>query len=494
MAERVVVQKPAADRRGVHMETLTLQEVVDFAGGRLLRGNEARPVPAISTDTRTLHGREMFLALKGENFDGHDHVHAAASARAIGAFVNRSFVARNLPPDFALVEVDDTLTAYQRIATCYRRSLPLKVVGITGSNGKTSTKDFTAAVLSRRFRVLKTEGNLNNHIGLPRMLLCADRSHEVAVLEMGMNHPGEIEPLARMASPDVAIITNIGRAHLEFMGSREAIAQEKGMLAEAIGPDGTVILNGADEFTPSIARRTSARVMTVDAENATLRVKGIVQELHGSRFTIVTDAEQSDAYVPVTGRHMIVNALLAVAAGIVLGIPLSECAAALGDVKLTEGRLEKKSLHGRWILDDSYNANPDSMSAALETLASLSVRGRRIAVLGKMGELGDAAENGYREVGELAAAKGIDCIVTVGEEARVIGSSARMAGAAETIFAADTEQAARWLAEFSRENDLILVKGSRSAGMERVLTTLASLLSKTSADADENTSALTTVR
>ncbi len=494
MAEWVMVQKSAAGQRCIHMETLTLQKVVEFAGGRLLAGGEACPVPAISTDTRTLRSGEMFLALRGDHFDGHDHVRAAAAAGAMGAIVDRSFAAGNLPPDFALVEVDNPLAAYQNIAARYKQSLPLKVVGITGSNGKTSTKDFAAAVLSRRFRVLKTEGNLNNHIGLPKMLLRADLSHEVAVLEMGMNHPGEIEPLARMASPDVAIITNIGRAHLEFMGSREAIAQEKGMLAEAIGPAGTVILNGADEFTPSIARRTSARVVTVDSENATLHVKGIVQDLSGSRFTIVTDTEQSDAHIPVTGRHMIVNALLAVAAGMALGIPLSECAAALGDVELTKGRLEKKSLHGRWILDDSYNANPDSMSAALETLTSLAVGGRRIAVLGKMGELGDAAEDGYRAVGELAAAKGIDCIVTVGSEARVIGSTAQIAGATETIFAADTDQAARWLAEFSREGDLILVKGSRSAGMDRVLATLASLLQKSPVSADKNTSALTNAR
>ena len=494
MVERTLVQKPAAGQRLIHMEAMTLREVVAFADGRLLRGEVARSVPAISTDTRTLRAGELFLALRGENFDGHDHVGAAASGGAVGAVVDRSFVAGDLPPDFALVEVGDTLVAYQRIAACYRRSLPLKVIGITGSNGKTSTKDFAAAVLSRRFRVLKTEGNLNNHIGVPRILLRADRSHEVAVLEMGMNHPGEIEPLARMASPDVAIITNIGRAHLEFMGSREAIAQEKGMLAEAVGPDGTVILNGADEFTPSIARRTPARVMTVDAENATLRAERIVQDLDGSRFLIVAGTEASEASLPVTGRHMIGNALLAVAAGLALGVPLSECAAALGEANLTKGRLEKKLLHGRWVLDDSYNANPDSMSAALETLAALPAGGRRIAVLGKMGELGEAAEDGYRAVGKLAASKGIDCVVAVGGEARAIGLAARRAGGTQTIFAVDTDQAARWLADFSREGDLILVKGSRSAGMERVLAALADLLSKTSVGADASLSALTTAR
>lgn len=476
------------------MEALTLQQVADFAGGRLVGGDRARMVLAISTDTRTLDVGEMFLALRGENFDGHAHVSDAVVAGALGAIVGSSFTAGELPAGFALIEVDDTLAAYQQIAARYRQSLDLKVVGITGSNGKTSTKDFAAAVLARRFRVLKTEGNLNNHIGVPRMLLRADRSHEVAVLEMGMNHPGEIAPLARMALPDVAIITNIGRAHLEFMGSREAIAQEKGMLAEAVGASGTVILNGDDEFTASIARRTAARVITVGSKDASLRAEGIVQDLDGSRFMMVGHDEAVAVSLPVTGRHMIVNALLAVAAGLTLDVSLSECAAALADSKLTKGRLEKKFLHGRWILDDSYNANPDSMGAALETLASLPTRGRRIAVLGKMGELGAAAEEGYRAVGELTAAKRIDCLVVVGDDARTIGEAARAAGVAETIFASDTTEAAHFLSESSRADDLILVKGSRSARMECVLTDLAELLSKSVETTDRSLSAPMTAR
>ena len=472
----MVLQASASPYQPVDMEPLTLRQLADFAGGRLLRGDPATQVAEISTDTRTLRAGEMFLALRGENFDGHDHVQTAASRRAAGAVVERSFSADDLPSGFALIEVDDTLAAYQNIATRYRQSLGAKVVAITGSNGKTSTKDFAAAVLATRFRVLKTEGNLNNHIGVPRMLLRADRSHEVLVLEMGMNHPGEIEPLARMAAPEVAIITNIGRAHLEFMGSRAAIAQEKGMLAEAVTAEGTVILNGADEFTPSIAQRTRAQVITVGPENAKLKVRDITQSFDGSRFTLINGTEEVAASLPVAGQHMITNALLAVAAGLALGIPLSECAAALGDATLTKGRLEKKSLQGRWILDDSYNANPDSMGAALETLAALPASGRRIAVLGKMGELGDAAADGYRTVGELAAKLKVDCVVAVGGEAQSIGAAARNAGCRETIFVASTDEAAQWLSGSSQQGDLILVKGSRSAGMERVLTRLADLL------------------
>lgn len=460
------------------METLTLQQIVEFAGGHLLQGDRVAVVGTISTDTRSLAPGELFVALRGENFDGHAHLQSAVSAGALGAVVESRFDREGLPSGFALVEVGDTLTAYQSIAASYRQTLPLKVVGITGSNGKTSTKDLTAAVLARRFRVLKTEGNLNNHIGVPRMLLRADRSHEVAVLEMGMNHPGEIAPLARMAAPQVAIITNIGRAHLEFMGTREAIAQEKGMLAEAVGPDGTVVLSGTDEFTSSIARRTHAAVMIVGSEDATLRAESIVQDFAGSRFTLVGTNEKLDVRLPIAGHHMITNALLAVATGAALGVPLAECAAALEEVRLTSGRLERKELHGRLILDDSYNANPDSMLAALDTLAALPSQGRRIAVLGKMGELGDAAKEGYRAIGEYASERKIDCLMTVGSDARAIAVSAtHVTGSIKTITVGDTDEAAAHLAEFTDPGDLILVKGSRSAGMERVLTKLADLFS-----------------
>ncbi len=458
------------------METLTVQQIVEYASGKLLRGDPVCPVHAICTDTRTLRAGEMFLALRGENFDGHDHVRAAVTGGAIGAIVDTPPVADDLPPGFVLIAVRDTLAAYQSIATVYRKSLPMKVIGITGSNGKTSTKDLAASVLAKRYCVLKTEGNLNNHIGVPRMLLRADRSHEVAVLEMGMNHPGEIAPLAQMAAPDVAIITNIGRAHLEFMGSREAIAQEKGMLAEAVAANGTVILNGTDEFTPSIARRTRARVIMVGSSDGTLRAESVEQDFNGSRFTLVTEGEKISVRLPVTGHHMILNALLAVAAGRALDVPLQECVEALASVRLTKGRLERKEIHGRLILDDSYNANPDSMSAALETLASLPTGRRRIAVLGKMGELGDAAAEGYQAVGALAGAKRIDCLITVGEEAAAMSFAARSAGMRDTIDAANTDEAAQRLAEVSRAGDLILVKGSRSAAMERVITSFAASL------------------
>lgn len=476
------------------METLVLEQIVEYARGCLLQGDANAAVSSISTDTRSLGRGELFVALRGENFDGHEHLEAAALAGALGAVVDRRVDSIGLPSDFALIEVDDTLAGYQRIAAAYRRSLSLTVVGITGSNGKTSTKDLTAAVLARRYRVLKTEGNLNNHIGLPRMLLRADRSHEVAVLEMGMNHPGEIAPLASIALPQVAIITNIGRAHLEFMGTREAIAQEKGMLAEAVGTDGTVILNGDDEYTPSISQRTRARVVMVGSDGAALRAESIAQNFAGSTFTLTSGVESVVVRLPVAGRHMITNSLLAVAAGMALGISLKDCATALAEAKLTGGRLERKELHGRFILDDSYNANPDSMVAALDTLAALPTKGRRIAVLGKMGELGTAAAEGYRTVGEYTGSKKIDCLLTVGAEARAIADAAQRDGLTKVVMTENLDEAAARLAVLSRPGDLILVKGSRAAGMERMLTKLSDILADTDTAAIERTSTTANAR
>jgi UDP-N-acetylmuramoyl-tripeptide--D-alanyl-D-alanine ligase len=472
-----LVSKPETNFKPNCLEKLSLQTIADFSGGILRHGGPAALVGAIGADSRTLAPGELFLALRGEKFDGHAYLLDIATRGAIGAIVARDYkVPENLPPDFALIETEDTLLAYQQIAARYRRTLPMKVIGITGSNGKTSTKDFTAAVLGRKFRVLKTEGNFNNHIGVPRMLLRASRADEIAVLEMGMNHPGEIAPLAAMAAPQAAIITNIGTAHIEFMKTREAIALEKGALAEAIGADGFVILPAADDFSKAIAARTRARVVTVGLDAGDIRAENLSQDLDGSRFDLVADGERLSAALPVPSRHMVVNALLAVAAGRVCGLSLAECAAGLADVQLTKGRLERKILRsGLQVLDDSYNANPDSMAAALETLAHIPTQGRRIAVLGKMGELGEASESGHRRVGEVAARVGIDQLIGVGPEAAIITRSARDAGLKDSSVVASVEQAAGLLATQARPGDLILIKGSRSAGMERVITVLDQL-------------------
>ena len=422
----------------------------------------------MSTDSRTLKPGELFVALRGENFDGHKFVESAVQTGAAGAIVDLAWKG-NVPESFTILRADDTLRAYQTLAANYRKSLPFRVIAITGSNGKTSVKDFTASVLARKFRVTKTEGNFNNHVGLPRTILEATSADQVAVWEIGMNHPGEIAALAKIASPDVGIITNVGVAHIEFMGSRDAIAKEKGALAQAIAPDGTVILNADDSFSQKIAARTKAKLLFAGTTSGTVRAAEIRQSADGSEFTILEGAHRCRAQVPVPGLHMVQNAMLAVAAGRLFGLSIEECAAGLASAPLAKARLQIKQIHGVQFIDDSYNANPDSMKAALRTLVELDADGKRIAVLGEMLELGKESERGHREVGECAAELGVDQLIAIGETGAIIARAAEKGGVAKSVAVKSTSEAAEMLADIAMPGDLVLVKGSRSARTERVL-------------------------
>jgi len=450
------------------MNPLPLSRIAQFAGCSLASGDGTVVIAKVSSDSRTVKPGELFVALRGENFDGHDFVESAAKAGAAGAIVDSNWKG-SVPKNFALIRAKDTLQAYQELAANYRKSLTLKVVAITGSNGKTSTKDFAAAVLARRFRVTKTEGNFNNHVGVPRTILEATSGDEVAVWEIGMNHPGEIATLAKVAAPDVAVITNIGLAHIEFMGSRKRIAEEKGALADAVGPEGTVILNADDPFTKDIATRTRGKVILAGTTTGTIQAAEISQSGTGTDFTILEAAHRCRAQLPVPGLHMVQNALLAVAAGRVFGVSLEDCAAGLLAAPLTKARLQIRDIGGVQFLDDSYNANPDSMKAALHTLVELDADGQRIAILGEMHELGDESERGHREVGETAAALKIDHLIAIGDVAAAIADGARHAGLRKTTVVNSTSEAAGLLNEIAAPGDLILIKGSRAARTEEVI-------------------------
>src|SRR6185312_3046210 len=268
------------------MNPLPLSQIAQWAGASLSSGDGTVVIDKVSTDSRTIKRGELFVALRGENFDGHNFVEAIAIAGAAAAMVDFDWKG-SVPENLALIRAKDTLQAYQQLAANYRKSLTLRVVAITGSNGKTSTKDFAAAVLARRFRVTKTQGNFNNHVGLPQTILEATSGDEVAVWEIGMNHPGEVAVLASIAAPDVGIITNVGVAHIEFMGSRERIAEEKGALAEAVGSEGTVILNADDPFSKGIATRTRGKVILAGTTAGTIRANEINQSGSGTDFTIL---------------------------------------------------------------------------------------------------------------------------------------------------------------------------------------------------------------
>jgi len=450
------------------MNSLPLSQIAQLAGGSISSGDQTVVVNKVSTDSRTLKSSELFVALRGENFDGHNFVESAAQIGAAGAIVESTWNGE-IPKNFALIRAKDTLQAYQDLAANYRKSLMLKVVAITGSNGKTSTKDFTAAVLAHRFRVTKTEGNFNNHVGLPRTILEATSADEIGVWEIGMNHPGEIATLAKVAAPDVAIITNIGVAHIEFMGSREKIAEEKAALAEAVGADGAIILNADDLFTKTIASRARRKVILAGTNSGSIQAAEITQSGTGADFTILEGAHRCRAQLSVPGLHMVQNALLAIAAGRAFGLSLEECAAELAAAPLTRARSQIKDIGGVQFLDDSYNANPDSMKAALRTLVELDADGKRIAVLGEMRELGDQSERGHREVGETAAVLKIDQLIAIGNIAAAIADAAGQAGLRKTTIVKSTSEAAEVLGEIAAPGDLVLIKGSRAARTEEVI-------------------------
>src|SRR6202011_1495377 len=444
------------------MNPLSILQITDLAEAKLEQGDGKKLVERISTDSRTIKNGELFVALRGENFDGHKFIADVAKTGAAGAIVDVDWKGK-VPAKFGVIRSGDTLLAYQNLAANYRKSLSLKVLAITGSNGKTSTKDFAASVLGRKFLVTKTQGNFNNHVGLPRTILEATSGNEVGVWEIGMNHPGEVAALAKIAAPDAAIVTNVGVAHIEFMGTREAIAQEKGALAETVGSEGTVILNADDPFSEGIAKRTRARIVFAGVNNGVLRATDVEQGASGSEFTIIEGAHRCRAQLSVPGLHMVQNALLAVAAGRAFGVSLEECAIGLATAPLTKARLQIKEINGVQFLDDSYNANPDSMKAALRTLVELDADGKRIAVLGEMLELGKESERGHREVGECAAELGVDQLIAIGETGAIIACAAEKGGVVKSVAVKSTSEAAEMLADIATPGDLVLVKGSRSA-------------------------------
>ena len=453
------------------MTPQTLQTLAEWCDGRLLQGEPDDLIRGVSTDSRSVAAGQLFVALQGENFDAHYFL-ASAAERGCTAFL----ISRALEkyPAGGIILVKNTLQALQALAAAWRKVWGGRVLGLTGSNGKTSTKDLVASVLGQAVRVRATEGNLNNHIGLPLTMLAMDEEDEIGVVEMGMNHPGEIAPLAAIAAPDAVIITNIGTAHIEFMGSREAIALEKGMLAEAVDEEGCVILNADDDCTPAIAARTAAFVLTAGfSDQADVRVSAAEAVAPGSRFLLhFPNLSPLPVRLPVPGRHMVGNAALAAAAGYHFGLTAEEIITGLESASLNKGRLQMCTVGGLNFVDDSYNANPDSMRAALETMLSLPCRGRRILVLGRMGELGIHAEREHRLLGELVASMKFPLLCTVGDdEARLIAQGA--AQGTTTHHFSTHAACGEFLRQQALAEDLILLKGSRSSAMEKILTSFS---------------------
>jgi UDP-N-acetylmuramoyl-tripeptide--D-alanyl-D-alanine ligase len=457
------------------MRRCTLEEVARLSGGRLIKGNPAMAVDRLHTDTRTLANGDCFVALQGDRFDGHAFVREVKSRGAVAALVS-SKVIPDLPEDLGLVEVADTLEGLQRFAAAYRSLLSVKTVGVTGSSGKTSTKELIAAVLRTRFKTKATKGNLNNHIGVPLTLIGLDEDDEYGVVEMGMNHPGEIAPLAKMAAPEIGVISSIGPAHIEFFKDQAAIAAEKAELLAALPKNGLAILNSDDEWSRRVANRSSAPVVwTGSGSESTWRADELKIAADAFSFRLLHGTESVMVKLPVINRIMVGNALLAAAVGHATGLTLEEIARGLESVQLPGARMQMVSVNGAWIMNDAYNANPASMKAALIALKEFPDARRRIAVLGSMGELGQHAVELHRGVAEFAATQHVETIIAVGPHAEAYTAGALAGGMnpSQIVKALDASEATTALKSLMREGDIVLVKGSHFMGLEGLVTAMA---------------------
>ncbi|NPV26573.1 MAG: UDP-N-acetylmuramoyl-tripeptide--D-alanyl-D-alanine ligase [Firmicutes bacterium] len=445
--------------------------------GELLQGEPEARFCGVGTDSRQIQPGELFIALRGERFNGHAFVASALAAGAAGAVVSEQVEVAAEDRGKPLVRVADTRQALQQLAQYYRQLFNIPVIGVTGSTGKTTTKDMIAAVLSERWLTLKTAGNFNNEIGLPLTLLKLTSRHQAAVIEMAMRGRGEIAALCQIAQPTLGVITNIGHTHLELLGSQANIARAKAELLEALPPDGVAILNGDDFQVREISRYAPGRVFFYGLEQPAEIMARNIQLLgkDGSRFTVQIAGMTADVHLPIPGVHNVLNALAAVGVGYNLGLTLEEIASGLRKVRLSAMRLQIESgREGLTVINDAYNANPQSMKAALHTLVELADGRRTIAVLGSMFELGAYAGPGHREVGRLAAELGIDYLLTVGELAEQIAAAALEAGLpAERVEAvAKNEDAIVQLQRVLDPQDVVLVKGSRGMKMEEIVRAL----------------------
>lgn len=459
------------------METITLAQLLEAVDGRLL-GDFDRldaPISQVETDSRAIHPGTLFIPLVGDRFDGHAYIGSALEGGAAGcitAYERDTF----LPGKF-YVKVDDTERALGRLASWYKDRFPIPFIGVTGSVGKTTAKDMLAAVLGVKYKVLKTEGNHNNNIGLPLTLLELDSSHQIAVLEMGMDKFGEIDYLAGIVRPDVGVITNIGDAHIERLGSRENIFKAKCELLAHVKKDGLLILNGDDSLLSTLKGNTPVpAVFCGQGEGCEYRAQVTggdgVSHIHCRLTTPLMDREVK---IPALGEHMIYPALIAAAVGERFGLTPSQVEEGINQFVPTRMRMNVlRRGEGITILDDTYNANPQSMRAAISALAG-SRGGRKVAILGDMLELGPFAPALHSGVGECLGEARIDCLVAVGELARHIAEGARDAGVPQVIHCAGLEEARAVLPQVIGPDCTVLVKASRGMKLEELTARLLEL-------------------
>jgi UDP-N-acetylmuramoyl-tripeptide--D-alanyl-D-alanine ligase len=461
------------------MVPLTVEEILVATGGDLVKGLPESKISGVCIDTRMLRIGDVFIPLVG-NTDGHRFVTDALKAGAAGVLVGNNYDNHNKLIESGLfgnsfvVMVEDTLKAFQSIARYYREKLSLKVIAITGSTGKTTTKDMINCVLAQQYKVVSTDKNYNNEIGVPLTILRADETTEALVVEMAMRGRGQIRELAEIAKPDIGVITNIGQAHIELLGSEQAIAEAKSELVGAINGDGVAILNADDLWTPLVSECACSRTTKYGITAGEVRAEKIESdELGRAKFRLIM--HEGDAYtvrLPVPGKHNVYNALAASAVGMEMGLGPDQIRIGLSNCRLTSMRMEVFStVDNVLILNDAYNANPTAMQAALVTLLDVRSEGRHIAILGDMLELGQYGVEAHKQIGEMVASLGIELLITVGNESQIMAESAVRAGMAtkNVVTCEDAETAAQLMKQLVEPGDVILVKASRAVGLEAVV-------------------------
>jgi UDP-N-acetylmuramoyl-tripeptide--D-alanyl-D-alanine ligase len=447
---------------------LALSKVAEFAYAGAGEFDPQAIAVGYSIDSRTIHPGELFFAVTGEKMDGHDFVKRALDKGAVAAVISREKLSGFDSPQH-LIPVQDTLEALQSLAKAVRKLWAHPVVGVTGSAGKTTTKEAIAQVLSTKFQVHKSEGNFNNHFGLPLMLLRLEPEHDIAVVELGMSHLGEITALAQIAQPNVGVVTNVAPVHLKYFNSIAEIARAKYELVQSLPDDGTAILNRDDEYVSQFGRDFKGKVITygfapasaVRAENWTSIGDA------GSSFDVVADGERERITLPLMGRHNVYNGLAAIAAGLQHGVNLAESAAALAKLSPADKRGQVVRIGNITVINDCYNSNPKALAAMVDALAAMPAN-RRIVVAGEMLELGPQGAQMHAESGRHIAEKGIDFLIGVRGLAQPMVDAARKVGISAQ-FVDTPEEAGEWLARETRDGDVVLLKASRGVKLERAM-------------------------
>ena len=452
------------------MESRPLKYIARACGGELSKGSPDTAVRRVCTDSRQVRAGDLFLALSGERFNGHDYLSEVANKGAAAVVIERQWSSAELG-DCGAILVDNTRRALGNLAGTYRGDFSAPVVAVGGSNGKTTTKELISAVLRQKWITLWSEASFNNDIGVPLTLLRLEKDHEAAVLELGTNHPGELQPLVQMCQPSFGVITSIGREHLEFFGDLAGVAEEEGCLAQMLPANGRLLLNGDSEWTQKIASRSNAAVWTCgQSAGCDWRVSGARIQKQGLAFQLAApEPSLSGEYrLNLLGKHQAINATFAIALGSALGLTHEEIQLGLSECQPPKMRLQLWEQNGVQVLDDAYNANADSMLVALQTLQELPCKGRRVAVLGDMAELGHHSEAAHQEVGRRAAELGVGQLFAVGKMAPLLAQGARDAGLNRVLEFADVSAAADAVQKFVKPGDVLLVKASRATHLEKV--------------------------